>query len=508
MKQSDINLSLLSTHLGIENEKFEEEGILNPTYEEDVPLFIDPLLLKNSSEKIFREEARKKYEDFFSEVLKLASLYVQADNDEKNKIKERIIHKLKFKEQPGTNIGYSKHSVKGRGIGLEKANQIAEPVLNLIEKGYKKTKNIFQTVFMLEEGIGADLISDMTAFIIRDELAFFTQEISVKWGIKTKIYRINETKYNLPEHPQTGGYVLFLPNDILDALPIFREFDEIISDFKNAAQRDNCDIRMQVSEDIEKILNKARSDANRLYPNNLKEAQKNAYQEYKNKTREYIYSNFCAVDSFADYFSEENFSEWKRSQPPMIHEILDKIPRYYPILKNIKIDNSENMSKIVHQMILDFAHIISSDNNVKRHLFWNDGKCAKEKSWQSAFYLFIQKLLKENNIDITPEFETGMGPTDFKFSIGENKKILIEIKLASNSKYLHGYKTQLELYKKATSNVLDAYFIFIDNIGEKAFSKKLDKLYQEKNKNDISSKIIPVDGMIHESASKAEGDLL
>jgi len=111
-------------------------------------------------------------------------------------------------------------------------------------------------------------------------------------------------------------------------------------------------------------------------------------------------------------------------------------------------------------------------------------------------------LLRVKDIDITPEYETGQGPVDFKFSQGERKKILIEIKLASNLNYVKGYDKQLTTYQKVTTGVIAAYFIFINNVGDKKFDKQVQKLLDVKNKKQNAPEIVLVDGMLHESASK------
>ena len=45
-------------------------------------------------------------------------------------------------------------------------------------------------------------------------------------------------------------------------------------------------------------------------------------------------------------------------------------------------------------------------------------------------------------------YNEGRGPVDFKVSRG-NDKTIIEVKLSSNSQYLHGYEVQIEEYGKA-----------------------------------------------------------
>lgn len=503
MRTSAKSLSLLSYHLGVNIEEFEKKGILNPTYEQDVPLFIDPLLLKNSSNPLFSQIARKKYKDFFINILQLARQYTQALGLNKNILKRKIVQKLEFKEQSGTGLGYSEFNVSGRGIGKKKAQSIAKPLLRLFDAGYDfKYKNIFQIVFMLEEGIGADLISDMTASIIKNELAEFTQDISKEWKIKTRPFRIENKHYLLPEHPKTKSYVLFIPNDILDTMPAVRDFDNVIKGFSENAKETNENIRLRVSEDIENIWQEAIRDANLANPDNKTKADNNARILYKERTRAYIYENIDALDALTDYLEETNFFDEHRDFSNQTHIILSKTYPFFERLKDVQIRKNNDILKTSNEIIDNFADFISKNNDIKRSLLWCGNRCAHEKSWQAVFHLFINQLLKQNNIDITPEYETGQGPVDFKFSQGEQKKILVEIKLASNQNYAKGYNKQLMTYQKVTTGVIAAYFIFINNVGDKKFGKQVQKLINIKNKIQNAPNIILVDGMLHESASK------
>lgn len=505
----DQDLSLLSDHLKIDAELFNKKGILNPTYERDVPLYIDPLLLKSSSFEIFSNNARRTYEKFFADISEKLYQYQNASGQAKQLLEKQIRIKLNFREQPGTGLGMSQSGVKGRGIGKKKADTIANPILSIYDNGFiSNKKNAFHIIFLLEDGIGRDLISDMTAFIIRKELAEFTQNISKEWNIKTHEFVVGGSKFSLPKHPMTGGYILFMPNDILAEIPILDDFDDVIKDFRKNARESNQEIRLRVSEDIEDILNNAISEANQIYPNSKKDAENNAHKEFKKRTKEYIYRCFDAINSFSDFLEENDFSEKISDFKDQPHVILQKIKPFFLLFKNFPEYNSlEGIEYISDRVINDFANFISTNNDVKR-LLWKDEKSEPEKIWQIVFHLFIRELLKEKNIDITPEYETGMGPVDFKFSKGEKAKILIEIKLASNTNYLHGYEKQLRIYEKATTGIIASYFIFINNVGDKKYEKQMKKLLEIKNKNNASAKIISVDGIIHMSASKKDTGLL
>src|SRR6202030_2518692 len=65
-----------------------------------------------------------------------------------------------------------------------------------------------------------------------------------------------------------------------------------------------------------------------------------------------------------------------------------------------------------------------------------------------------------NNIDLSPEVNSGRGPVDFKLSKGYVARSLVETKWSKNPKLVHGYETQLAEYSKA-ERTHDTHFLVI-----------------------------------------------
>jgi hypothetical protein len=120
---------------------------------------------------------------------------------------------------------------------------------------------------------------------------------------------------------------------------------------------------------------------------------------------------------------------------------------------------------------------------------------------QKFFFAIAKAFCKANNLDISPESNSGRGPVDFKFSRGFNEKVLVEIKLSKNSKLLNGYKKQIQEYSKA-EKANYSFYLVIDVGGSQ---KRIDALLAEYKKN-LSNKnspeIIIVDAKFKPSASK------
>lgn len=114
-------------------------------------------------------------------------------------------------------------------------------------------------------------------------------------------------------------------------------------------------------------------------------------------------------------------------------------------------------------------------------------------------HLGAKEYITVNNLDISFESDLGRGPVDIKISRGADKSIC-EVKLSSNSQYLHGYQTQVKEYGKAecTENL---FYVFVD-IGN---PQRLRTIKEEHEKNKASGikcpELIIIDATIRKSAS-------
>ena len=118
------------------------------------------------------------------------------------------------------------------------------------------------------------------------------------------------------------------------------------------------------------------------------------------------------------------------------------------------------------------------------------------------FFAISYCYCKANNVDVNPEIDTGTGKIDFKFSKGFNSRVLVELKLSTNTRLMHGYETQLETYKESEETT-KAIFVVIDvgKMGKK--DENLIKLRNQKSSEGLLlSDLIFVDGLIKPTASK------
>lgn len=159
--------------------------------------------------------------------------------------------------------------------------------------------------------------------------------------------------------------------------------------------------------------------------------------------------DFMEVPFFVNNFESEKMEilldqlglDLTRYYDLMPPDIEEKVRKYYYDLDKEKL--SRNLIYLVNSSIESFAHNITRKAGYR--LLWDNDKPRNEIFVQDLFLTHISGRYHELEIDISREVDTGRGQVDFKISKGK-EKILIEIKLAKNSKLEHGLEYQLVEY--------------------------------------------------------------
>ena len=474
---------LFSDHYGVSPAVLGRLGVLDPTLNIDTRLFIDPLLLTTSRHEEMSHGARLTYETHFTKVIKFLQ-HTQVQGDVAWRTAERL---LSFPEIKWTCLGYGAQSVSGAGSGTEMTAQLTNTAYQIVQLGVEDP-DLFVAMALFEEGFGPDRISDMVTNVILKDLLRFNERVLVALDIPLKattLQRRTSQPLNavLPSNPfiPEGGPVLFVPTDILRALPITTDW----SDIADAASRNEA-LRMSVNEDIAQLWE-------------VKSRKR------KPQIRSWALSGKKQFDTLLDIIQTANAQPYDTDSDPdgelywrRVALTLGTDEPYY-IEQPDKLD-IDGVSAIVEQIIRQFCFLIEHRRFSEE--LYNAGKPRPEKSAQRLFFAVAYSYCAANNLDITPEADTGNGPVDFKFSQGFTGRVLVEIKLSRNSKLIAGYRRQLEAYKKA-EETLNAYYLVID-VGQ--MGNKDQRLEAAKNRarkdGERVSPIIYVDGTRKPSASK------
>lgn len=477
---------LFSEEFGVESGWLDGKGIFNPTLDVDSPLFIDPFLLPGSAHKEVSGDGFDAYEAHFTEICRLLRLSeVRGDKAWKAALKL-----FQFGEVAGLNgtcLGYSKHSTSGRAFGKVKSRRSVEWANEVIRLGVKDPE-MFSALSLFEDGIGADLISDMTTKIILKQIVAFNSRVcreirnELKVSLPLKDLKIGNVKVRMPENPHVaeGTPVILVPADILKHLPIA---DNPFTIAKAAAE--NADLRERVNNHISEIF-KIRTKAEKDSITRKAMTTGQAFQALLDALK---LAEKTPYDLKAD---PQGLLQWS------------PIADAYSSLYKLNIDDDpkkDRLSRLDHVatvIITQFQDLV--ENNRLSEVFHVNGKPRHERFAQLLFLAIAIAYCNANDLDISPESDMGAGPVDFKFSDGSSK-VVVEIKLSTNSQTVHGYKKQLDAYMNA-EKTNNGHFVLVD-VGQ--IGRKWEKLTSYAKANPKFAKLRKlhlIDGTLKASASK------
>lgn len=464
-------------------------GAFNISLILDLPLFIDPFLLFNSSKK----EYQKLHEDIieYLKFLKNKSVYSNLSSD-------LINSWYTFPEVRQNWFGYSSIENRGRGLGSGFAKNLNNNLHLIFSDFGEKTKitrgNHIEKLYILNKGVGKDRISDFTTNLIKKYLLEYTQNFARKYLYPDFIAKINVPKVEFNYHTETwaakqyelpifeNDYVILTPKDILTKDDTWINSKDLLKDFQDTIDAiPNMQLRALVNNYFKKILpeNPTRKDKNDAKVKTLQKYQEliDYYIKYKEDTGEIAlinsqkkvnYSNKIFVDNAKKYL--ELFyknSSFTSIQPDSFKETLDRVKYFKEIIEN---------------------------NDGYKIFYFNNKPIANENDIQILFR-FVWYASK---FDVNREPNNGRGPVDYKISFGNADKTILEFKLARNSALKRNLQNQLKIYEQ--SNKTDksiTIIVYFNNDEYIRVVKILKELKLENNEN-----YILIDACVKESASK------
>lgn len=139
----------------------------------DNPVFIDPAAIRAAS-GLWADEAKASLKSFFSELLAAIGA------NDRQRIQELI---YPLTEPNETHLGNSKGKSKGRSLGSKvKADRLIASLAKSRAVQTGMLKDLDDSA-MFVEGVGRDIVSDITTCVIRAHLIDYTQRMCLFWGI-------------------------------------------------------------------------------------------------------------------------------------------------------------------------------------------------------------------------------------------------------------------------------------------------------------------------------------
>lgn len=467
----------ISTLFGIDEDLLRDLGVVNTLLNTDTLLFIDPMLLELSIHQEINSGAAESYKKRFSDIVKLLTVS-KFEDDVAWKAAKKL---FKFSEISWTCLGYGA-SVRGSGFGADLISTTLDTASQIVKLGIEDP-DFFMALALFEEGIGPDRISDMTTNIILQDLLDFTERINLTLQLPFESRNINGTNRDCIINPLSGEPLVLVPTDIVRDLPIASDWSDVCR-----VARENDKLRENVNAHLGGIwATMTRREKDRLRTAALK--SKDAFEQVLELIR-------TVPPKPYDFKSDRNGEDFWTSLP-------QKIANAYPFdlsrYTGKKLTGAE-VRDVVDLILEQFRDLIEN-KGLWKELWGENDKPRKEKAAQRLFFAVAISYCKANNLDLTPEADAGNGPVDFKVSHGADAKVIVEIKLSTNTSLIHGYEKQLEIYK-AAEDTNDAVFLLIDvgKLGNK-YTKIQNSRRESLEAGERASDIFYIDGNQRASAS-------
>lgn len=473
-----VNPVLFSQRFGITRTDLDSAGLLDPVLNSDTKLFLDPLLLATSSNTLIVNEAFPLLKLRFGEIIAL----IAASRQSGDKAWRTAAQKLDLHECPETSLGYGGASTSGSSRPDAIKQKILSTAREIVELG-ENDPQIISLMGLFEEGVGADSISDLTTNLIRPVLIQITADFCQLHSLPTKIFA-HYGGAKLPENPlRPGKPVILVPRDILRDLPLAADWSDVSR------------VVMEIAE-IREAFNQFLGPIAQATVIDKKNALKKAFLQSLEVFKRVFAEILSASDNYDPNVDILNFYAFRNI-------INSDLSAFEGKIKPPAAANKSELERIVLEIVGHFRYLV--ENNNLWELLWIGDKPKRERAAQLLFFAVADAFCKANNIDISPETNSGGGPVDFKFSHGYDNKIVVEVK-RSRGTVVHGYKTQLEIYKTAANT--DAGVFLVIDVGR--MGKKLEAIQALRRKRlaagERASRIEVVDAQQRDSASKRHED--
>lgn len=159
----------IDEYLNIREEDLKKAGIYNGYIFLDSPLFLNPKLLNNNKIPEFYDAENIIVSHFEKTIMLLKSVKECSNKDVWWKMAKRHFY---FPEPEEIGLGTSIDSIDGNGLTGKTAEKCLKTFKNIIDKDIEDSY-MYRLLYLVQENIGVDRISDMLCTIIYENLLEF-----------------------------------------------------------------------------------------------------------------------------------------------------------------------------------------------------------------------------------------------------------------------------------------------------------------------------------------------
>lgn len=459
-----------SDALEVTEEALLKEGVFNAFVDIDARFHIDPHLLETTKIPELAP-AHQRVKDYFEDVLRL----LKASKRTGDVFFKSAWKRLLFPEFPYVSLGYGNRS-GGNGIGDKLAFSMAETAVQIIEAGIDDPV-IFELVGLIEEGIGADRISDMVAQIIAEDLLAFSERVAKNLQLKTTLKEHNGRLFEIPFDPVKKKPLILVPYEILRPLPIALSWDDIDS---------VCAYNQRLREALNEVIGATwRAALKKMKKHELRELLLNQPEMLRELVRQYKEQPPEPYDFSRD---PDGIMIW--------YELAQEWAEKYPLLlENVTVVTPEQIYGVVKRICKQYGRLLER-LGLNLLLFNDEGNLRKERFARLLFFGLAETYCRANNLDLSLIKQGGREIVLFKVSRGYRAKLFVSVKYSSNPHLCKQYEEAIEKYRLAQDKE-DVIFLVVRTATSTQTLDTLRDLQKEATQNGQSvPELMVIDGRI------------
>ena len=419
----------------------------------DLPLFIDPFLLFDST--------KPEYKALHDEIIRYVTFL--RDRSLEEHLSGILEHWFMFPEVKQNWLGFSKTGNKGTGLGPDFASSLQSNLRGAFKDFGKETisrGSHLEKLCLIDGGAGRDHISDFVANLTKEFLLEYTQRFTREnlGHSQRQVFAVDKVRFDYNtgrwsrgryELPTLGAdYVLLTPKDILtrdeswicrsDLIDRFRSIYPALPDGQLRDQVGMYFMSRLSRKPTAREYSAAAAAAVARFPEILdhyiRQKEDGAYQAHRVSAEKVGETEAVFVTAIRALVERElSGTEFYRSG----HSFEESLKRVH-FLQNV-IENKDGY-----------------------RIFYVKGKPVQR---EADLQIMFRLTWHGSPLDVNREVNNGRGPVDFKVSQGAANATLVEFKLASNGKLEQNLKHQVAAYEAAsdTSKSIKAILFFSEN---------------------------------------------
>lgn len=428
-----------SDFFGIDSELLENYGAFDVSLINDLPVFVDPFLLFNS--------ANPEYRALHDEMIRYLR-FLREMSGSPGVSPGLLKAWYRFPEVRQTWLGYSRVGNSGSGLGARFASALHQSLSSIFTNfGNEQITrgSHLEKLCLVRDGVGRDNISDFTTNLIKGFLCRYTESFATE-NIDERYLRcvpVTHVVFNYETRTWTtgtftlpfidGDYVLLAPKDILTKDDAWISRQGLYANFQGIAESvPNDQLRAQVNEYFLRRLPKDPKHEEFIA------AVRSTIEKWPELIDYYIRHREDAGEE-AVAISGEHVREVQQLFHKQVGALVAMLKQSTAFYQQGGGTYEEAIARA------NFLKKVVEEHDGYR-LFYVKGKPVQRESDVQVIYR-LTWFAADASVD--REVNNGRGPVDYKISRGSKDAVVVEFKLASNTKLKQGLTKQVEIYKAA-----------------------------------------------------------